>query len=74
MQLLECWSAGVLECSCWRYSGTILLLLLLGLCGTYATYRHITLRPLLEAITLLETVKLLEDVTLLEAVALLEAS
>ena len=40
----------------------------------YVTYRHITLRPLLEAITLLETVKLLEDVTLLEAVALLEAS
>ena len=61
----------MLECSCWRCSGTILLLLL---CGTYVTYRHITLRPLLEAITLLETVKLLEDVTLLEAVALLEAS
>lgn len=66
----------MLECSCWRCSGTILLLLLgpLRLCGAYVTYRHITLRPLLEAITLLETVKLLEDVTLLEAVALLEAS
>lgn len=59
----------MLECSCWRYSGTVTTVAV-----RYVTYRHITLRPLLEAITLLETVKLLEDVTLLEAVALLEAS
>ena len=49
----------MLECSCWRYSGTV----------TTVAVRYITLRPLLEAITLLETVKLLEGVTLLEAVA-----